>query len=358
MTNKVTDSTYQPRVQWYWKSNNNVKSTDEKEEWIKYSDSESEIIEEAFCGTNKKVWFELNHYWTNLYNFIQINKYDQNKQRQIKRVGINGNEILAASEGSLSPDSRPKSFHESGLEGGIAFIYDWKKRNATLSNSEIVIQAANGILVEINQSDIVCIRKEKLKWLIDVLLSIKDASETDILKFCICMYTQVEYLFQLMNETLRENDKTKIDTLAPYCYFLTEAIWSNALNPERYKSTVYRGVCLDPDLIRHYKDAIGTYKCWYGFSSASKTPEVASIFGDNVLFIIDVSCAGALDISSYSVIPDEQEVILPPGTTFRIDNVEHSDSKTYIYIFVVPEIRMVLLGRTGTGKNIDNLVLR
>ena len=161
-----------------------------------------------------------------------------------------------------------------------------------------------------------------------------------------------------MNRALRENDKTKTDTLAPFCYFLTEAIWSDVLANERFKATAYRGVNLDPDSIRLFQEAIGTHKCWYGFTSTSRNREVAEFFSANVLFIIDLSCTGGLDISLYSQFPDEEEVILPPGTTFRIDRVEHADDKTYIYIFVVPEVRMVLLGRTGTGNNADDFLLQ
>ena len=151
MANRVTDSTCQSQAYWCWKSNCNVQSLDEEEEWIKFSDIESEIIEEAFCSRNRTKLVELDHYWINLNDSIRINKYDENKQRQIKRVVINRNENQATSEELFLPSFRRKPFNDSGLEGGIAFIYEWKKRNATLPNSEIVIQAANGITVEGNQ---------------------------------------------------------------------------------------------------------------------------------------------------------------------------------------------------------------
>ncbi|CAF1608397.1 unnamed protein product, partial [Didymodactylos carnosus] len=42
--------TDRPRAQWYWKSSYDPWTRSGKEEWTKYSDIESEIIEEAFNG--------------------------------------------------------------------------------------------------------------------------------------------------------------------------------------------------------------------------------------------------------------------------------------------------------------------
>jgi hypothetical protein len=109
-------------------------------------------------------------------------------------------------------------------------------------------------------------------------------------------------------------------------------------------------------MIHHYEEAIGTYKYWYGFTSTTKDCQVAKIVG-NTLFIIDISCATALNVSSYSAFYLEEEVILPPGVTFRIDKVEYEDTTPLIYVFVVPEVRMVLLGRTGTGNNANDSLL-
>ena len=349
MANRLTDSTYQPQAYWYWQSNCSVGSSDENDGWTKFSDIESEIIEEAFYGENNTHLVELDHYWINLNDSMQISKNDATEQRQIKRVVMDRNADRSADRSAVESflqNSKCKPFNDSGLEGGIAFIYDWKKRNAALSHSEIVRQAANGILLEGNQIG----KHREAQYLAEVLLAKENKSENDILAVCISLYTRECFLYRLVNTALRENDKTKVDTLAPFCYFLTEAIWSNALADERFKAVVYRGVCLDPDSIRQYQEAVGTYKCWYGFISTSRNRNLADFYDRGSLFIIDISCSGGLDVSRYSHFPDEEEIVLPPGTTFRIDKVEQSDDKTYIYIYVILEVRMVLLGRTGTGK--------
>jgi hypothetical protein len=158
-----------------------------------------------------------------------------------------------------------------------------------------------------------------------------------------------------VNRVLRENDKSKIDTVAPFCYLLTEAIWSDHLAHERFKGTVYRGVQLPLDSIENLQEAIGTYKCWYGFTSTSKIRQLSEDFG-NVLFIIDISGVGGLDIALYSQFHNESEVFLSPGSTIRIVKVEYMDSKIIVHVFLVPEYRIVLLGRTGIGNNAVDII--
>ncbi|CAF1376149.1 unnamed protein product [Didymodactylos carnosus] len=86
---------------------------------------------------------------------------------------------------------------------------------------------------------------------------------------------------------------------------------------------VYRGANLDREMIECYKEAIGIYKCWYGFSSTSKNRHKAEAFG-NTLFIIDLTKTkrGGFDISSYSCYPHEEEVLLPAGTAFKVISVQ------------------------------------
>lgn len=331
------------QVRWYWKLDRSRQSSID-ERWVTYSVIESEIIEKAFSNRDFTQLVELDHSWINLKDFIQISKHDENDRRQVKRDLIEKDDNEVPESHFLKPRSKP--FNDSGLEGGIAFIYDWRKRNATLSNNEIVRQAINGITVEGEQLH----RHIELKRLVQALEAVQNKSEREILQCCIYLYTLPSFLYSSMNRALRESDKSKIETFAPFCYFLTEAIWSDVLASDRLKSIVYRGIQLDPNSINHLEEAIGTYKCWYGLTSTSKNLQVAEIFG-NVVFIIDISRTGGLELSLYASSVDEEEVILSPGTTFRIDEVERRDDKTYIYICIIPETRMVLLGRTGTGND-------
>ncbi|UJR08363.1 hypothetical protein I4U23_012634 [Adineta vaga] len=336
MANSESTGTHQSLVRWYWKPNSDVQTLRETEDWIPYSDAESQTIENAFHQSSRTELIELDHCWINLNSNTQINKNDETKQNRIKR-GVFDDDVNQNTPGEpIFPGLKSRSFEDSGLEGGMAFIYEWRKRNSMLSNSEIVTLAANGIITEGNLFG----KPYEAEYLAENLISIKDKHEYHILQCCIHLYTRDSFLYRILNKALRENDKSKVDTLAPFCYLLVEAVWSDALATCRFKGMVYRGMLLEPNLLLHYQEATGTYKYWYGFTSTSASIELAEFLGGNCLFIID--------LSSFH---EEAEVLLPPGATFRIDKVEHINDKTYIHIFVVPEVRIILLGRTGTGKS-------
>ncbi|CAF1536775.1 unnamed protein product, partial [Didymodactylos carnosus] len=314
------------RAQWYWKSNSNPWLSNEKEEWTRYSDIQSDIIEHAFNETTNTNLVKLDNYWIDLKRSVQISNDDQNKQRQIKRMLIttNDNECLRE-ERFFFPEPLKKPFNEDRLDGGYhgfikewetkrkTFLFFWQERNKETSNRDKVEQAAKGIIFEGNRLD----KKDDSQWIAEQLRSVKNRGTDEIRQCCIMLYSKECFLYKLVNKTLRENDKTKVDTLAPFCYFLFDS-WSND-SKNQYKMEVYRGAELDREMIECYKEAIGKYKCWYGFSSTSKNRHKAERFG-NTLFVIDLTKTdrGGFDISSYSCYPQEEEVLLPPGTAFKI----------------------------------------
>ncbi|CAF4451876.1 unnamed protein product [Didymodactylos carnosus] len=114
---------------------------------------------------------------------------------------------------------------------------------------------------------------------------------------------------------------------------------------------VYRGANLDRSVIENYKKPIGENTSWDSFISTSKNCKLAERFG-NTLFIIDTSSCSGIDISSYSGFPDEEEVLLPAGTAFKVLKVApYSTSGQYsIYVELLPGVRIVLLGKTGTRR--------
>ncbi|CAF1631012.1 unnamed protein product [Didymodactylos carnosus] len=148
MVSQAIKGADQPRAQWYWKSNSDLWSTNGNEEWTKYSDIESAIIEEAFNQKNKTKLAELDNYSINLNDSIQISKSDPNNQRQIKRVLTSRNESQGLREERffLTPKLSKTFTDDSGKEAYI-FLSQWKK-DKELSGAEIVGQAANGIIIE------------------------------------------------------------------------------------------------------------------------------------------------------------------------------------------------------------------
>ncbi|CAF1559186.1 unnamed protein product, partial [Didymodactylos carnosus] len=326
MANPLMKGADHTRAQWYWKSNSNPWMSNENEEWTRYSDIQSDIIEHAFNQTPNTNLVKLDNYWIDLKRSVQISKHDQNKPRQIKRMLIttNDNECLRE-ERFFFPEPLKKPFNEDRLDGGYhgfikewetkrkRFLFFWHEKNRQISNSDKVEQAAKGIILEGNRLG----KNDESQWIAEQLRSVRNGTTDEIRQCCIMLYSKECFLYKLVNKTLRENDKTKVDTLAPFSYFLFDSWLNDSKN--QYNMEVYRGANLDREMIECYKEAIGTYKCWYGFSSTCKNRHKAEAFG-NTLFIIDLikTKRGGFDMSSYSCYPQEEEVLLPPGTAFKI----------------------------------------
>ncbi|CAF4472400.1 unnamed protein product [Didymodactylos carnosus] len=138
----------QLRAQWYWKSNSDSWPTNGNEEWTKYADIESAIIEEAFNQKNKTKLAELDNYSINLTDCIQISKSDPNEQRQIKRVLTSKNESQGLREERFFlPPALSKTFNDDNGLAANNFLSPWRE-DKELSDAEIVEHAANGIIIE------------------------------------------------------------------------------------------------------------------------------------------------------------------------------------------------------------------
>jgi hypothetical protein len=77
-------------------------------------------------------------------------------------------------------------------------------------------------------------------------------------------------------------------------------------------------------MIEEYKQAINRFIVWPAFTSTSKDRGVAENFG-NTLFIIRLlerQPQSVSDISSLSIYPNEQEVLLVDGYLFHVEWIE------------------------------------
>ncbi|CAF1527036.1 unnamed protein product, partial [Rotaria sordida] len=69
--------------QWYWNSKANPSSYNDK--WMKYTDIENEIIEDAFDTHRKEVEID-GGYIIDLEQLVQYSNMNNNTQQQIKRI--------------------------------------------------------------------------------------------------------------------------------------------------------------------------------------------------------------------------------------------------------------------------------
>ena len=76
--------------------------------------------------------------------------------------------------------------------------------------------------------------------------------------------------------------------------------------------------------------AKGREVTWHGFVSTTKSMEVLEnpMFcgreGDRTIFSITLTQGQARDITRYSMIEAEDEVLLPPGCKFKVESLMHA----------------------------------
>ncbi|CAF5065538.1 unnamed protein product [Rotaria sp. Silwood1] len=168
------------------------------------------------------------------------------------------------------------------------------------------------------------------------------------LKDAIRWYTKPGFLFYLVNKALRSQDMWALYKFRYYImdlsYFLEQISTSQSLPPIR----LYRGAKLNRIELEQLQ--VGCLVSTNGFFSCSTDRRVAEMFlgidpntdsssnykrdasQQSVLFIIDVDCTVSeknvvADISRYSDIPDENEMIFNFGSTFIINKISFDNNK-------------------------------
>ncbi|CAF0998044.1 unnamed protein product [Didymodactylos carnosus] len=154
-------------------------------------------------------------------------------------------------------------------------------------------------------------------------------------------YTKDSFLFRLLNMALRNEN---VDMILDFRYFiidiyeeLTKVHIDYIRNVKESMLTVYRGQRMHLKELQKLRYNVGGYMSTNTFFSASLSSEVALIYAElsvsdsklrfqSVLFVIDydikrMSKHPFANISHLTNIFDEQEVIFPPSTQFRINNV-------------------------------------
>ena len=122
-----------------------------------------------------------------------------------------------------------------------------------------------------------------------------------------------------MNSKAYDSDRSKI---IPYGAFMVGMV-KHMKQIEAYGNhTVYRGV--KSDLRSDYPE--GRRVTWHGFSSTTKTlkvlenPLFCGTTGKRTIFAIKLTQGQAREISRYSLVGSEDEVLLPPGCRFVVES--------------------------------------
>eukprot|EP01103_Thecamoeba_quadrilineata_P021328 TRINITY_DN9767_c0_g1_i1.p1 TRINITY_DN9767_c0_g1~~TRINITY_DN9767_c0_g1_i1.p1 ORF type:complete len:435 (+),score=-0.25 TRINITY_DN9767_c0_g1_i1:447-1751(+) len=139
-------------------------------------------------------------------------------------------------------------------------------------------------------------------------------------------YTQESPFYKILNERLRNRDRTTLKAFFPILKLLMTAI----LKLPPVQTTVYRGV--KKNLGAKYKT--GKREIWWSFGSSTASIDVLNsdqflgITGDRTMF--NIATVTARDISGYSAIQTERELLLLPGSVFIVEGVLELSKELYV----------------------------
>jgi hypothetical protein len=125
----------------------------------------------------------------------------------------------------------------------------------------------------------------------------------------IYLYSMSTPFFSRLNETLRAENR---HALKPWFAFLKLFITALEKLPSTRK-TVWRGVSGDVSSIF----ADGDLHIWWSVNSCSMDLKVVELYLTETGTVFAIETVDAKDISAFSTFPEEQEIVLMPGTRLR-----------------------------------------
>jgi hypothetical protein len=126
----------------------------------------------------------------------------------------------------------------------------------------------------------------------------------------IYLYTMPKPFNSKLNEKLRDGNR---DELKPWFPFLKVFITAVGKLPSLI-TTVWRGVTTDIS----FNCVDNNVQTWWTVTSCSKNLKVIEFYLNGMGTVFAIEAIHAKDIAIYSAIPDEQEVVLLPGTRVYI----------------------------------------
>ena len=130
-------------------------------------------------------------------------------------------------------------------------------------------------------------------------------------------------VYYVLNHLLRNEDRNRLRPFARFLWLLLHALKGCTCAEDQLGiRTVNRGL---KGALNSQQYSPGREIVWYQISSCSTDLSVQREFlgemGPRVLFMIELTCGRARDISHYSAHPEEKEVILPPNSRFVVTGV-------------------------------------
>ncbi|CAF3406686.1 unnamed protein product [Rotaria sp. Silwood2] len=366
-----------PETEFIWICQTNADPWDSSQpaEWTPYPTEISSALEKAFkSGADYTFIGEL--YRIDFIELVQEYIENPNQQRPIRRHNLRAS-VQNNEEHEIETARRERLLFPLNMNAknsttvdttyhGSKFIRDWflAFTNGKLDVAFDVIFPAliNGLKHEGRNEP-----ENTIKGIICALNLVRDETTKDkeskkmkkLEHCCAKLYTKQCFLYRVVNTALRDDDRTKLDTLGPYCYLVYNCVGRHTngdlsirrrllqiLHPTESQSMiVYRGDHVSREKIEEYRQAAERKdKCfkWLPFVSTSLDRDVAERFGSNVLYIIELRRYLSNDLFAYlnknTYIESEEEILLRPGARFRVIKVQFDDisGRRLIYIKIIP----------------------
>ena len=157
-----------------------------------------------------------------------------------------------------------------------------------------------------------------------VTLAGEDKSVAEIA--ALALYTTEFYaqssVYGELNRLLRSKNRQELKPFVRYIWLL---MWGLRKAPAFPGRMIYRGVKLN--LSREYQDRCDRTVIWHQFSSCTcnvavqNSDQFMGSQGERTLFSIELTTNRGRQVQEYSLLPDEQEVLLPPNSVFSVRGV-------------------------------------
>ena len=146
-------------------------------------------------------------------------------------------------------------------------------------------------------------------------------------------------VYRLCNAALRDRNRNLVRPWARYIAAMLEAM--RRCRP--HAGVLYRGMKAKWDAKMQKRFAVGKKVFFWSFSSTTASmgvllnPQFLGTTGERVLFIIESSYAG-VSLKGFSIIPNEEEVLLPPCCCFEVQSepFQNADGLVIVTLKQVP----------------------
>ena len=370
------DSSLRLLPQWQWRCLLD-QTTSQETEWQPYDIEKNYLIERAYFHQQKEITLEEDN---NVISFEKMRQLDGQRQIEIRRAvehpDSQEEEMLRSHrEERFAITEIPKTFNNP-FGSIIDFLNFFEKRGPEM-------RTFAGTFREIEESNdfdklnniilpalISSIQKESDpddQGKVQQLTNLFKGELTSFKEFygqIFKAYTVDGFLYKNLNKYLRNEDWTSLDNLLPYAFCLCKGFlcsdivtFCNTQKGQDEELILYRGAALDKPSLKLYNPNLTENFSWNSVTSTSTSHRVATNFmlanaekelsKVPVMFIITIPAAtptpqtspNFLRIKPFSAFPMEEEIILPPGSIFHIENMHiNKHERAVIKLTLIPDV--------------------